>query len=280
MNTYLVTWNPKNWKWTKLRDQAKKTVAGIRVHEPWSCGNTKRIKSGERLFLLKQGPDQPKGIMASGMSVSKAYEDKHWNDEKASQGEMAIYVDAEWEVILDPEHEPLLPVSAFQIESLPSVHWSTQKSGIVIPEPVHEMIEELWNRHVMAVRESGSRCSIAAIDPEEDEFPEGRVLYRLHRSHERSPQLVKKAKSLALRKGGRLACAICDFDFFKTYGSVGMDFIECHHVIPVSELAEDAVTKVSDIVLVCSNCHRMLHRRRPWLRLDDLRAVLATRQGK
>lgn len=60
----------------------------------------------------------------------------------------------------------------------------------------------------------------------------------------------------------------------RTYGEVGKDFIECHHTVPVSELTEGMKTKLSDMALVCSNCHRMLHRKRPWLRLSDLKALL------
>jgi 5-methylcytosine-specific restriction protein A len=26
--------------------------------------------------------------------------------------------------------------------------------------------------------------------------------------------------------------------------------------------------------LVCSNCHRMIHRRRPWLTIEQLRSIL------
>ena len=32
---------------------------------------------------------------------------------------------------------------------------------------------------------------------------------------------------------------------------------------------------VKDIALVCANCHRMLHRKRPWLNMDDLKKVLS-----
>jgi predicted HNH restriction endonuclease len=64
------------------------------------------------------------------------------------------------------------------------------------------------------------------------------------------------------------------YRFFARYGDIGKDFIECHHVIPVSELKPGMKTKLSDVVLVCSNCHRMLHRKRPWIRVDDLKALL------
>jgi 5-methylcytosine-specific restriction protein A len=61
------------------------------------------------------------------------------------------------------------------------------------------------------------------------------------------------------------------------YTALGRGFIECHHLAPLAELAADRVSRLSDLALVCPNCHRMIHRRRPWLRLDRLSAILAGR---
>ncbi|MHB1841837.1 MAG: HNH endonuclease [Sulfobacillus sp.] len=114
-----------------------------------------------------------------------------------------------------------------------------------------------------------------ATDPDEATFPEGRVMYRRHRQRERSPSLVAKAKARALKSEGKLSCACCGFDFAQTYGPLGEGFIECHHLVPISEYSTQQTTRVADVVLVCSNCHRMLHRRRPWLGLADLRSLIS-----
>lgn len=113
-----------------------------------------------------------------------------------------------------------------------------------------------------------------AIEPDEDEFPEGRVLFREHRARERNRALVQAAKSRFLKTDGRLACQACGFVFKDKYGVLGEDYIECHHVIAVSKLKPNAKTKLSDIALLCSNCHRMVHRRRPWLSMEDLKSVV------
>jgi 5-methylcytosine-specific restriction protein A len=76
MGTYLLTWNPNRWAWTDL------TLMAHRVREEgsalmrWSCGNTRRIEAGDRVFLLRQGAE-PKGILASGMVIEPPYEDVH-----------------------------------------------------------------------------------------------------------------------------------------------------------------------------------------------------------
>ncbi|MBV8970124.1 MAG: HNH endonuclease [Verrucomicrobia bacterium] len=55
---------------------------------------------------------------------------------------------------------------------------------------------------------------------------------------------------------------------------LGHNFAECHHVLPISEVGESRQTKVRDLAVVCSNCHRMLHRRRPWLTVSELRNLI------
>ncbi|MDP3113107.1 MAG: EVE domain-containing protein [Thermodesulfovibrionales bacterium] len=111
------------------------------------------------------------------------------------------------------------------------------------------------------------------------EFPEGHAAYVLHRKRERSASLIQQAKTSAIKKFGSLYCQVCGFDFSLNYGRIGEGYIEAHHTIPVSELNENSVTRVQDIALVCSNCHRMLHRRRPWLSINELTTLLSQKRG-
>jgi 5-methylcytosine-specific restriction enzyme A len=113
------------------------------------------------------------------------------------------------------------------------------------------------------------------IDAEEDEFPEGKVLYRQHRTRERNRRLIQRAKEQAMRTGQGLKCKVCGFDFFERYGELGKGFIECHHMTPISEYTIVRTTSLKDIALVCSNCHRMLHKRRPWLTIDQLSEIMS-----
>jgi 5-methylcytosine-specific restriction enzyme A len=117
-----------------------------------------------------------------------------------------------------------------------------------------------------------SLVTFSAID--EDEFAEGRLLYRAHITRERSPALVKQVKRSALKRYGKVMCEVCGFNFQMKYGPLGENYIECHHVVPISQLAPAAKTRVKDIALLCSNCHRMIHRRRPWLGISELKSLL------
>ena len=53
---------------------------------------------------------------------------------------------------------------------------------------------------------------------------------------------------------------MCGFDFKDKYGELGEGFAECHHTIPVSELKDNQKTTLSDLSILCANCHRMIHR--------------------
>jgi 5-methylcytosine-specific restriction enzyme A len=112
---------------------------------------------------------------------------------------------------------------------------------------------------------------------EDDEFveaEEGRILTRLHRSRERSRELIIRKKESSLKEHGRLQCEACSFDFEATYGARGSGFIEAHHTKPLHTLSPGNKTRLEDLALLCSNCHRMVHARRPWLTVEELKQTI------
>ena len=108
---------------------------------------------------------------------------------------------------------------------------------------------------------------------EEAEYAEGKVYFREHLARERNPKLIKEAKTLFIKKHGTLFCEVCNFNFKEHYGERGNDFIEGHHTKYVSELSKDEKTKPSDIVMLCPNCHRMIHRS-PRVSVEELKALV------
>jgi hypothetical protein len=140
------------------------------------------------------------------------------------------------------------------------------------PNEVDDFIGELFAL-------ADSRQKSDALDPNKprtrDGFAEGKLKQKLHFVRERNGELVRQAKRLALNKYGRLICECCGMEFQKIYGEVGVGFIEAHHTKPISSLHKDGEeTHLEDLALVCSNCHRMLHRRRPWLERHELKQLM------
>jgi 5-methylcytosine-specific restriction endonuclease McrA len=91
---------------------------------------------------------------------------------------------------------------------------------------------------------------------------------------ERNPDLSRRAKEFY-----GCVCQVCGFDFVRVYGEIGQDYAEVHHLNPLSERSpeewtEAVRTRISDVAVLCANCHRMIHRRRPALSLDELRTFM------
>ena len=102
---------------------------------------------------------------------------------------------------------------------------------------------------------------------------EGRVIHRLIRTRERDPKLRAIKIKQALAQSDSLACEVCTFDFKGTYGALGEGYIHVHHVVPLH--ASGVVrNSLNDLVLVCANCHVMLHRGQTWRTPDELRGIV------
>lgn len=73
---------------------------------------------------------------------------------------------------------------------------------------------------------------------------------------ERHPKLRKEA----LRLHG-YTCMGCNFNFEEFYGELGKGFIEVHHIVPLSEAGIRKTNPETDLIVLCANCHRIVHRK-------------------
>lgn len=160
------------------------------------------------------------------------------------------------------------------------------KGGSKLDEEVYREFEHdhIHLQHVSnAIRNwvhSDTPLIEADIDDEGMVVEEGKLLTRVHRSRERDARIIRKKKEKILRTTRGLACECCGFDFHKAYGDLGEGFIECHHNKPVSEMMPGEKTTLDDLSLVCSNCHRMIHRQKPWLSIEELNLLLQRKEYK
>lgn len=81
------------------------------------------------------------------------------------------------------------------------------------------------------------------------------------KSVQRHLQRERRSHLATLRKQkDNYICQICRFDYAQKYGSLGEDFAEAHHIIPLGKNEKQRNTSVEDLITVCADCHRMLHR--------------------
>lgn len=119
----------------------------------------------------------------------------------------------------------------------------------------------------------------ARAEAEDDEVgleTENLKRLREHKRIERNRKLAARVKKLQ-----GYSCKACGFNFEKAYGDIGADFIEAHHLTPLSELHGDVVLldPNKDFTVLCSNCHRMIHRSEFVNKVEEFRAKYVVSRG-
>lgn len=102
-------------------------------------------------------------------------------------------------------------------------------------------------------------------------FRDGRVTAFYGKRYERDPR--NRQAAIRIHK---CKCQACGFDYEKTYGELGKNFIEVHHVVPLSSRNEEVeVNPETDLICLCANCHRMIHRKKNAIvTLEELKHIL------
>ena len=119
-----------------------------------------------------------------------------------------------------------------------------------------DIIAILSGREVIETKCAEDILSETAVDFRTKREGRREVVYATR--YERSPILRKRAIQIH-----GTTCMACNFNFYEFYGERGKDYIEVHHLIPLSTLDEEfEINPVTDMAVVCSNCHRMIHRER------------------
>ncbi len=270
-DAYILTWNPTRWPWPKddYDDMVQTTEDGGLAHSRWSCGNTRRIAKGDRVYLFRQ--HDHRGIIGSGYVDQTPYPDTHWDE---SRDDDAFYIGAQFDVLL--ETGQVLPIENL-IDAELGVSWnSLLASGLSVPPEHADRLEQLWQDHLRKLgRGTNSAGDGVPSIPEEVDptatYPEGAVQQVLVNRYERDPN----ARQRCLEKYG-YACAACDHAMTDLYGDVGTKVIHVHHLRELATLGADyQVDPVKDLRPVCPNCHAILHTVSPAMPIEKLRSILA-----
>jgi predicted HNH restriction endonuclease len=109
---------------------------------------------------------------------------------------------------------------------------------------------------------------------------EGHVSYKETKTLKRSYKLRDEAIKKYSNADGEIFCSACEFNFYKVYGELGKGYIEIHHLKPIFNYLEDdfkktVVEALDNVVPLCSNCHRMVHRNKKSISIEDLKLLIA-----
>jgi len=113
-------------------------------------------------------------------------------------------------------------------------------------------------------KESQIKKHIRTIEAEEGEQYKAERKFR-----ERNRALIEIKK-----ENSEYICEVCGMIFEKNYGKIGKKYIIAHHLIAIGGRKKSAKTTLADIALVCSNCHDMLHKKKPPYKIDELKRIL------
>ena len=255
MSAYLYTWNPNLAYWDDLQDDVIRVKKREKFDVRWSCGNTKKIEIGDIFFLIRLGVT-PKGIIGCGYITSTPYYLPHWDQEKADAGKESLRTDL---LFVALSEEPIVSLDFLQ-QKYPTHKWAPQASGTTIPQNI---AQELF----LLIQES-EKFSFPPVSKHDIEvYVEGKSKVVTYKTYDRS----HAARQACIEHYG-YKCTVCGFSFEDVYGSIGSKYIEVHHLRQLADSDEEyIVNPIQDLRPVCANCHRMLHKTRPPLSIEELR---------
>jgi predicted HNH restriction endonuclease len=82
----------------------------------------------------------------------------------------------------------------------------------------------------------------------------------------------KKNKSICLAVHG-YKCKACKMVFEEQYGPIARNFIEVHHLYPVSSAGVASLDPINDLVPLCPNCHSVAHLQSPPYSIEEIKQM-------
>lgn len=139
--------------------------------------------------------------------------------------------------------------------------------------PIENQTNEMINRLQNVLFDDEIDDLSAAEDGKQLQSLEEARLKKLHYRYEGRLK-ASQIKKIKAYKG--YICEACGMSFAKKYPGLGKDFIECHHKIPYADMKEGEARNlnVDDFMVLCSNCHKMIHRLDNPANLEQLKAIL------
>lgn len=230
----------------------------------------KDIKIGDQVFIWRSDGDKrfSGGVVARCEVTSlpqqftnNEHELAYWHDELTIVTYLAVKLQ-----VLEVEVTNVLSRVELQDDKILSdlpILKLRQNTNYLISDELGIHLYKLWQTRITILEdpdkilEGSIELDLVAEQAEEGHGLEGGVKYYYGKHYERNA----KNRKAAIEIHG-LNCFTCGFNFEEVYGERGKDFIEVHHIKPLSTLENLVeINPETDLVPLCANCHRMVHRR-------------------
>ena len=246
MNTWIFQGNPNDFN----IDQYLQRTEDIHF---WSVRYPKyqnKLKIGDAIYFWrsKGSKNNISGIIALGIVSEECKPRPEYSDIK-------VGINLQ-EIRLQPQNGMITLELIKSDPILSQMQLIKVRVGVnfLLNEKESALIQQYWNI-----------LNLNNYDDNDEDFksPEGRIKLRTHKIRERNPKIKEKAIELFLKQNNSLYCEVCRFSFEDKYGKIGKGFIEAHHLKPISKYKENEITYIKNVKLVCSNCHRIIHKGDP-----------------
>lgn len=249
MNTWIFQGNPKHFDMD--------TYLTENEHITWSVRQkylADQMQVGDIVFIWRSdGGKKGTGGMIAKSKVTKAPYNvvtqlnhaEHWKEDMAIADFPSIDLQV-LEVDLTPRMTREKLRSVASLEQLLILRMSQHTNYLIAPAHA-EVIAKLWHG-------PSAEDDLQAMEIEAGRL-EGKLQTYYGQRYERDA--VNRQRAIDIHG---TTCTVCGFDFEKVYGARGRNYIEVHHIKPLHQTKETIVNPATDLVPLCANCHRMIHR--------------------
>ncbi|MBE9484098.1 MAG: hypothetical protein IMY74_04590 [Bacteroidetes bacterium] len=137
---YLLTWSSKEFPFEDLDVYIKQIREKNFAEFGWSSGQRKNMSVGDRVFLIRQGPE-PKGLVGVGEVAGEVKKRPHWNEKLRKQGKQSLIVSIRWRAL---SRDPFLELGSLVEQTGERDLWSTRTGGVKIQPELVQSLEEIW----------------------------------------------------------------------------------------------------------------------------------------
>lgn len=241
------------------------------------------ISIGDSVYIWRSeaGSKGTGGIIARGIVTGRPVlhkdEGLYWNNSGSQTEKLRVPITIENHLLDEQFIKRIELLEHNMLKNLLILKMSNQTNYLLSQEH-STVLAELWNERVAERKKGLVRIMKQDLLAEKAQnasfYKDGEVKQYYGNRYERKT----KNRLRAIEIHGT-SCLVCGFDFEKVYGEHGKNFIEVHHIKPLSTLDEAVeINPEHDLVPVCSNCHRMIHRKRDHiLSVEELRNLILQR---
>ena len=138
---YLFTWVPHHWPHEKLVEFVRQFASDGHVEETWTCAAYRKIRPGDRAYLLKQGA--PIGIFGRGR-VLESPRRKEEGESGRGKWEVLLCFDASCgDVLCDPFEGFFIDEKQLSTVTAPKTQWQHRAAGVTLSYKAAREIDNL-----------------------------------------------------------------------------------------------------------------------------------------